>query len=669
MKDGMLLYTKDMTENKKQLAVHEGPVFDVVDVNHTSETKDTQKSKQDTNERGPKASVVNYYPNYDIVAQPTELYEPYPILVHHWDEIIQFRERFNPSRVTEDTSDCGMNDTYEHLGLLLDFLEEKMGAKVREEQERWKQPIPKVSFEMIWLLLKPGIDVYEHLEEDGTKEPWIVSRVSFDIFDQSWDNYTVDVWYLGHDATAILPKSAELKINRFHGEKPIQELNLFPCEYYNDHKIRRNDMIERGKLFYRGYVMVDPAQALEDEPSESTNLEVLVDQKLSQLPLCTCARCSAIDCERNRPAKFLGYKRIAFKDTGSMTDHQYFICANAIKTFVLAVRQWSKRIETLLLSGFREPKWNPTLMDSLVLKDDIKQMLQNLSRLYIKHNMDAASKKTPPSDGRPRANPWTADYIEDKGKGLVVLLHGKPGVGKTYTAECIAHSMQRPLLSITCADIGVDPPEVEKKLRRWFKIARVWDAVLLIDEADIYFESRQTQDLERNNLVASFLRAIEYYDGILFLTTNRVGTSDEAVWSRIHATIYYDDFTDEQRQKIWNTYFDKLEQERGDEIRVLESAKDYVTEAQAVKDLKWNGREIRNAFQIAVNLAQAEDVRDSKGRFTVKRDHIKVTVDLLKDFENYMLKLHKKSRGQRAQIHGNRFDAYNVSNGPREEYH
>ena len=70
-----------------------------------------------------------------------------------------------------------------------------------------------------------------------------------------------------------------------------------------------------------------------------------------------------------------------------------------------------------------------------------------------------------------------------------------------------------------------------------------------------------------------------------------------------------------------------------------------------------------------MNLAQAEDVRDTKGRFTVKRDHIKVTVDLLKDFENYMLKLHKKSQGQRAQIHGNRFDAYTNPNGPREEYH
>lgn len=251
--------------------------------------------------------------------------------------------------------------------------------------------------------------------------------------------------------------------------------------------------------------------------------------------------------------------------------------------------------ERLYLTDFREPEWNVALMDSLVLKETTKKMLQNLCRLHINRNSASAGHKSLlPSDGHPRAKAWTADYIDDKGKGFVVLLHGKPGVGKTYTAECIAHTMKRPLLSITTADIGVDPSNVEPNLRRWFNIARLWDAVLLIDEADIYFESRQTQDLERNNLVASFLRAIEYYDGILFLTTNRVGTSDEAVWSRIHATIYYDNFTEDQRQKIWNTYFDKLEQERGEEIRILESAKEYVAENKEVKDLQWNGRQIRN---------------------------------------------------------------------------
>lgn len=123
---------------------------------------------------------------------------------------------------------------------------------------------------------------------------------------------------------------------------------------------------------------------------------------------------------------------------------------------------------------FKESEWNTELIDNLALNEAIKRMLQSLSRQNLGRPMTSASiAAASPIAGRLKARPWTADYIEDKGKGLVVLLHGKPGVTKTYTAECMAHSLQRPLLSITCADIGVDSPEVEKKLRRWFKIARL----------------------------------------------------------------------------------------------------------------------------------------------------------------------------------------------------
>lgn len=69
-----------------------------------------------------------------------------------------------------------------------------------------------------------------------------------------------------------------------------------------------------------------------------------------------------------------------------------------------------------------------------------------------------------------------------------------------------------------------------------------------------------------------------------------------------------------------------------------------------------------------MNLAQAEDSRDSKGRFTVDRRHIKVTVDLLKEFKDYMHNLHKKSASQRALKDGIRYDAYHTANVPREEY-
>jgi hypothetical protein len=48
--------------------------------------------------------------------------------------------------------------------------------------------------------------------------------------------------------------------------------------------------------------------------------------------------------------------------------------------------------------------------------------------------------------------------------------------------------------------------------------------VLLIDEADVFLEKRTLTDVHRNALVSVFLRLLEYYEGILFLTTNRVAT-------------------------------------------------------------------------------------------------------------------------------------------------
>lgn len=54
-----------------------------------------------------------------------------------------------------------------------------------------------------------------------------------------------------------------------------------------------------------------------------------------------------------------------------------------------------------------------------------------------------------------------ADLISDKGQGLLILLHGGPGTGKTLTAESIAEEQKRPLYRVTCGDIGVEPRDVE----------------------------------------------------------------------------------------------------------------------------------------------------------------------------------------------------------------
>lgn len=115
---------------------------------------------------------------------------------------------------------------------------------------------------------------------------------------------------------------------------------------------------------------------------------------------------------------------------------------------------------------------------------------------------------------------------------------------------------------------------------------------------------------------------MEYYKGILFLTTNRVGTFDDAFVSRIHVRFYYSyeadllilkiylkviihykDLTQEYRNTIWNQFFDKLEDER-DDIEIRRNCRSYVMEDMAA--IPWNGREIRNAFQTAVALAYYE---------------------------------------------------------------
>jgi SpoVK/Ycf46/Vps4 family AAA+-type ATPase len=85
---------------------------------------------------------------------------------------------------------------------------------------------------------------------------------------------------------------------------------------------------------------------------------------------------------------------------------------------------------------------------------------------------------------------------------LFILLHGVPGVGKTATAEAVAQASRKPLFPITCGDLGVSPQEVDAALTSIFRLANLWDCVLLLDEADVFLSRRELGDLERNALVS-----------------------------------------------------------------------------------------------------------------------------------------------------------------------
>ncbi|KAK8184818.1 P-loop containing nucleoside triphosphate hydrolase protein [Phyllosticta capitalensis] len=254
--------------------------------------------------------------------------------------------------------------------------------------------------------------------------------------------------------------------------------------------------------------------------------------------------------------------------------------------------------------------------------------------------------------------PWSADFIKNKGKGVVVLLHGPPGVGKTYTVETTAMTTGRPLISLTMADLD-DEENIEAELARWFTLANRWKAILLIDEADVFLERRQLRDISRNAIVSAFLRRMEYFEGLLFLTTTRLGFIDEAFISRVHMMIEMKKLSPARRKTIWKNFLDKLARECAGKIRVAPGAVRFILDGPDVCAMDWNGREIRNALQTAIALAEHDavtsDYHKEGDEIIVESEHFKRVMEMSKSFRRYLDSIGNDSAEERAaRLYGRR---------------
>lgn len=61
--------------------------------------------------------------------------------------------------------------------------------------------------------------------------------------------------------------------------------------------------------------------------------------------------------------------------------------------------------------------------------------------------------------------------------------------------------------------------------------------------------------------------------------------------------LYYKEFTDQDRQKVWTTFINKLSKESADTMRVTYDTKEFIRRSAELKEVKWNGREIRNGLE------------------------------------------------------------------------
>ncbi|KAI8623755.1 hypothetical protein F5Y19DRAFT_468299 [Xylariaceae sp. FL1651] len=615
-------------------------------------------------------AVVSYYPGTSFVGTEVKVEAPYCVLVHHRAALARYK--FNQP----DTHDQEYaSTTAKHIDILLEFLETACGEQIREEEKRHSYSTPTATFDYLWLLLRPGEVIYTH--HDHTWTPFVISHVinnNFSVHNRR-RVCMIGCWNYVYSDGLLRRTMYSFEIPFFSGEWAINQLRVIPARFYTgldgskspseitaehvrlgkivwdlckapSYKSYDGDLINKTQLgdrnnktatgYMTGRVIIDcegyeryfSPRSRDDhrhQRVESPPLAPPKDLLPHFAPRCGCVACNKEERTTDL-SPYVAFQNLNPKcDSAPESDLYFHVLSKVVGGFVPGERRWGR----FHVDGLEDIKFDKEAFKYLVLDEDIKLTLKALIGKF-------SSK-----DGHVSA--WPNDFVKNKGQGRVFLLHGSPGVGKTCTAECVAELTHRPLLSLTSGDLRTSPFKVESSLQCYLELGERYGAVVLLDEADVYLESRRAQDIERNGLVSVFLRALEYYRGLLFLTTNRVQTFDAAFTSRIHVALHYGPLTDAHRERIWTHGFERLERDAGGRVRVAVAAREYAWGSADVRSLRWNGREIRNALQTAVALAESEaledgiDVDNDDGAVVmVLEKHLRSVVRMSRGFKTFL---------------------------------
>ncbi|KAI5378807.1 hypothetical protein J4E82_002258 [Alternaria postmessia] len=271
----------------------------------------------------------------------------------------------------------------------------------------------------------------------------------------------------------------------------------------------------------------------------------------------------------------------------SMTPDQYLHCPPRVLGYALKQKKWAQ----LLVDGLR----SPDAADATVFEE--KLQLDEEAKNLVKWSVQAHEEGKKLIDGKPGESRGLQDFAPDKGKGLVIMLYGFPGVGKTLTAESVALMAGKPLLSVGVSDIGIEGDKVEANLQKVFDLAGKWEAVLLFDEADVFLEARGDgeNDLQRNAMVSDI-------------------------------AIKYDELDSDQQFAIFESFLDQLRRKK-----LVEDYEDLISWAKKDgKKLALNGRQIRNIVSTAMNIALVDN---KSGMGKLKREHLSRVAKQTKDFK------------------------------------
>ena len=534
--------------------------------------------------------IINEYPDEHFWSDTVTMDSPYKPVFHYREELAVYAE----SSAVEEVKD--------HVKLLLTFCEKENRRSISEYEANVKNAIdkPSIRWKNLWMIYKPGqllfsgsgpsiqcMEVVDSWERGGNCPAWIVQAKSFT-----------------HDGTRFGYEEHELGQSPYKGMKELSKLRCTPHDYYEERETTKKFLTARGQKFvslkgshYKTYS--GTVSALANVRDWNSYGEYKVEPMIISSRIMVDAKWFSIMKSPNR-IRLDDYKPMPKDCTPEeeqeyITERDLLLADHKLPGYALDIKRWCWfNIELI-----KPVIFNTEAFKSLLIPARQKSLVHSLVKTHVGGNDEFD------------------DMIAGKGKGLVFVLHGCPGVGKTFTAESVADHIERPLYILNSGELGIQPKEVEDNLNKALMLAVAWNAILLIDEADVFLEQRSTQDLQRNCLVSLFLRTLEYYEGILFLTTNRITTFDPAFKSRVHLALKYNALNAVSRKELFVNFISRTS-------KTPPAFDDATLDRLAAVDI--NGRQIKNAVRTASALARDEGV-------PLNEEHLQIVLETIAEFD------------------------------------
>ncbi|QYS94438.1 AAA domain-containing protein [Trichoderma simmonsii] len=457
-----------------------------------------------------------------------------------------------------------------------DDLRFELNAGILFINEHWDHVIedlhstPKefIKFNTLWTLFFPGCLLYG---VDQLSEPRCYRLLSFDYKEEQDEVlFILEFDYLDHNGEQIGYRTGSHSIRSFKSAMPIQNLPLYPLSLHPDcDEVRKQLLIRAEKTLrlkgrhiqsYHGHAL----QGRGTSQKFNSNGRVMIDPVLYDTLYPS-------DVEPLIKAQNHHEGSSEFLNEGDLEEDQKLTMSSMVYGYCLRNKIWG----AFAVPRLCDVTWDTSILDSVEIDPTRKSFLQTLVESHVASNMDSFD-----------------DIVKDKGKGLVGLLCGPPGVGKTLTAEAVAEVAKRPLLVVSSGEMGSYASTVESCLKAEIKLAEAWNAVLLLDEADVFMAERDDEHIERNAITSVFLRELEYYRGIILLTTNRLRSIDSAFQSRIHFCFHYDDLDVTAKALVWKTFLAKAGASEGVRVDITDEQRHILAEND------FNGRQIKNIVSI-----------------------------------------------------------------------